>query len=191
MVEKIRPMSIEEFVRLYEEEGPFEFVNGERIPMSPPVANHSTIATLLVVALYNYGLEKGVGMALMETTFVMVDEPGWVKGSRVPDVMFIGAGRLAAYKAQTPDWKDKPFVLVPDLAVEIVSPGDRYTEVQEKVESYLRDGVQVVWVIDPHRRSVTVSVAGSKQQTTLSDEDRLDGGEVIPGFSLPVAALFE
>lgn len=63
--------------------------------------------------------------------------------------MFFEKNRLAAYKEQTPDREEKPFVLVPDLAIEIVSKNDRYSDINDKVMLYLADGVRLVWVIDP------------------------------------------
>ncbi len=89
-----------------------------------------------------------------------------------------------------PDWKSKPVILVPDLVVEIISPTDRYSDVQDKIELYLHDGVKVIWVLDPQRSRITIYAQNSKQQITLSAEDSLDGGDIIPGFNIPVADIF-
>lgn len=134
---------------------------------------------------------RNFGEAFAETPFAMTDTPDWVKGSRVPDVMFFTAERLAAYKAATPDWRSKPALIVPDLVVEIISPTDRFTEVEKKVTRYLVDGVRLVWIIDPEAQVVFVYQAGQKQRTRLAADDVLDDGEVIPGFTIRVAALFE
>lgn len=64
--------------------------------------------------------------------------------------------RIQAYKAADPDWRKKPFVIVPDLGIEVISPGDSYIDVDEKVERYLSEGVKLVWVMNPRNRSVTV-----------------------------------
>ena len=190
MVEQVKGMTIDEFVRLYDQDGPFEFIEGERHPLSPTIAGHGSAASILFLALGNLEKANGLGRVFIETAFVLEDIPGWVKGSRVPDLMFYRAERLIAYEANMPDWKSKPFVLVPDLAVEIVSHTDRYSDVQDKAELYLLDGVKIVWILDPQRSRITIYSQNRKQQTILSAEDTLDGGEVIPGFKVAVVDIF-
>jgi Uma2 family endonuclease len=77
----------------------------------------------------------------------------------------------------------------PDLAVEVVSPNDHYSRVQGKVREYLRVGVRMIWVVDPQDSSVTV-YRSQRQVQILFENDVLDGEEVVPGFSCPVAQLF-
>jgi 6-phosphogluconate dehydrogenase (decarboxylating) len=72
----------------------------------------------------------------------------------------------------------------------VVSKNDQYSDVNEKVEAYLTDGVQLVWVFDPHTRTVTVRTAGSAQATILHEDDRFDGGSVVKGFSVRIADVF-
>src|SRR5215468_12504193 len=126
-----KTLTLDEFIRAYDEEGPFEYIDGERMPVSPTLTGHGLIARTLLLALYNYGVPKNLGEPFMELPFVMVETSDWVTGSRVPDVMFFKAERLAAYKANNADWRDKPFILVPDVVVEIISPNDRYGDVYE------------------------------------------------------------
>jgi Uma2 family endonuclease len=190
-VERVQALPLEEFVRLYDQEGPFEYIDGERVAVSPTVSGHNVTARTLLLALHPYAVANQLGEAFVETPFVLSDTPNWVTSSRVPDIMFFTAERLSAYKASTPDWQDKPFILVPDLVAEVVSPTDRYSDVLEKVARYLNDGVRVVWVVNRQLRNVVVHKAGSKQQTTLQAGDTLDGGEIIPGFTLSLASLFE
>ncbi len=193
MVTKIAGMTMDEFIRLYDEEGPFELIDGERVVMSPPKFGHSYTSNLLVRFISNYAEPKQLGEAFNETPFVMTtpDDPNWVKGSFVPDVMFIRAERLAAYKQANPNWKELPLALVPDFVVEIVSPNDRYSDINTKVERYLADGVQLVWVVDPQRRAVAVHEKGKAQSTTVGAGQTLGGGEVIPGFEIAVDRIFE
>jgi Uma2 family endonuclease len=191
MVERTIGMTVDEFVNLYDEKGPFELVDGEIISMSPPTYGHGFASRKLFIPLANFVEAHKLGEVVTEIPFVLSDESNWVKGSRVPDIMFVLAERIAAYKAQTPDWRKKPLVLVPDLVVEIVSPTDRYSEVQKKVARYLTDGVQMVWVVDPEQRTVVVYRAGSNQQTRVTENESLDGGEIIPGFTISVASIFE
>ncbi len=190
MVEHVAGMTIGDFVRLYEDEGPFELIDGERIHLSPPLMKHVKTTHNLLFDLHLHVKKHHLGEVFSETPFVVAHTSNWVRGSRVPDLLFVAAERFADYQTQVPDWQDKPLVLVPDLVAEIVSANDRYTEIAEKVRRYLEDGVQVIWLVDPFERIVIVYTAGSNQQTRLTEGDALDGGSVIPGFSMPVAALF-
>lgn len=190
-IERVEGMSLDEFMRLYNQEGPFELISGERLSLSPNVLGHNIILQILFLALYNYCQPKQLGTVLTEAPFVLSDNTEWVRGARVPDLMFIRAERWGAYTASNSQWMNKPLLLVPDLAVEIVSPTDLFTQVSRKVAQYLADGVQIVWVINPRQNMVIVHVAGSDQQTTLTVDRTLDGGDVIPGFTLSVAELFK
>jgi Uma2 family endonuclease len=80
--------------------------------------------------------------------------------------------------------------LAPDLAVEVVSPSDSANAVHEKVLEYLSAGVQLVWVVHPIQRTVTVYSEGPVAHV-LSEGDTLNGGDLLPGFSLAVADIFE
>ena len=106
----------------------------------------------------------------------------------MPDVMFFRAERFARYKETTPDWDDKPFVIVPDLAIEVVSPNDRFSLINKKVNQYLADGVELVWVIDPQEQNIYVHRKG--QTTILSGEDTLNGGSVLKGLNIKLTNLF-
>ncbi len=134
-----------------------------------------------------------LGKAFMETTIIVTDpdEPEIVRGSRVPDVMYISTARLNKYKATHKDWETKPLVLIPDLAVEIVWPNARYGDIVKRVNDYLDEGVQVVWVVDADEMTVTVCTAKSGARKILHSHEILTGGDVIDGFEIPVAAIFE
>ena len=181
-------MPMDEFIRQYEQE-PFELVEGERIPLMPPVGSHSETIRLLNRAFYGYEAINPNIIVYTESPVVMEDKPQWVKGSRVPDLMIYEKVRWEEYKATTPDWGDKPFVLVPDVCVEVISPTDIYDEVEAKVEGYLRDGVRLVWVFNPRRKTVKVHTPSGIISLTITDT--LDGGNVLPGFKLPLADIFQ
>jgi Uma2 family endonuclease len=185
-------MALDEFIRLYDQEGPFELVEGERMPVVPTVMKQNLTTKRLFAAFLTYEQTHKVGEAFFEAPFVLTDRPDWVTGSRVPDVMFFRAERLAAYRATMPDWENKPMVLVPDLVVEIVSPGDSDTDVEKKkVKGYLRDGVRLVWVFNPQERGVFVHEAGGEQPTELTGDAVLSGSETMPGFEISIASVFE
>ncbi len=180
-------MPIDEFIRQYDE-APFELIDGERIPLVPPVAEHGETIRILLRALFGYEQMNPNIVVYTEMPVVVEDTPGWVKGSRVPDLMIYDKARLDDYKQQTPDWKAKPFILIPDLCVEVVSRTDSYSDVEAKVESYLADGVRLVWVMNPRLKAVTTHAPG--RITRLIESDTLDGGDVLPGFRLPLSSLF-
>ena len=112
-----------------------------------------------------------------ETGFVLVRDPDTVRGS---DIAFIHKDRIPA--AGLPK-KFIPFA--PDVAVEVVSPNDTMDEVEEKVAEWLAAGTKLVWVVLPKRRVIKV-YRSSTDVTILTDKDELDGGEVMPGFRLPL-----
>jgi Uma2 family endonuclease len=108
--------------------------------------------------------------------------PGLV---RIPDLSFISwdklPGRLLPAKP-VPN-------LAPDLAVEILSEGNTKAEMDRKVGEYFDAGVRLVWLIDPKKRSARV-YSSRRQSVLLREDQSLDGGEVLPGFSVALAELF-
>lgn len=104
---------------------------------------------------------------------------------RAPDVSFIAWDRA-------PD-DDELDVFVqgpPTLAVEVVSPHDRANDIHERVQDFLESGTQQVWVLWPRRQSVSV-YSSNGDTRELGPDAQLDGGDMLPGFSVTVAALFE
>ncbi len=186
-------LTLAEFDQQYDAEGPFEIIGGRVIKLMPLLAGHCDIANNLAFSINTYTLPNKIGKAFTETPFVIPDEydSQWVKGSRIPDVMYYQMERLVTYKNQVPDWQEKPYLLVPDLAVEIVSKHDSYSDIDQKISAYVRDGVQLVWVIDPRRQTITVYMPDSKQFTHLTIDDTVTAGDVIPGFALSVATILE
>lgn len=111
-------------------------------------------------------------------------------GSRVPDILFVrehSGWRTTSLRFRIGE--DMPLVLVPDLAVEVISTNDHYSDVDAKVDLYLDDGVEIVWVVDPKQKAVIVR--GRDLYQKLKVGDVLTGGNVIPGFELAVAKIFE
>lgn len=186
-------MPVDEFIRLFEQDGPFELIDGERTRMTPNVFGHIRATNRLFALLFAFVSPRHLGEVFSEGTFTLTDptDPNWVKGSRIPDIMFIRAERLAAYEQTTPNARDLPLALVPDLVVEIVSPTDLYSKVNIKVQKYLADGVKLVWVVDLMRESVVVHETGSNAATTLTKDQMLTGGSVMEGFEIKIASIFE
>jgi Uma2 family endonuclease len=127
-------------------------------------------------------MAKRLGELLVaEPGFVIERDPDTV---RVPDVAFVSKSRIP------PGGLPKAFApFAPDIAVEVLSPGDTQVEVEDKVEQWLDGGTAMVWVVNPRGRRVTVHRKG-RDPRILRENDTLDGDDVCPGFSVRVGELF-
>lgn len=108
-------------------------------------------------------------------------------GSRVPDVMFVLKDTLDTYRKAIPDAEEKPFIFIPEIVAEVISPNDKYSEVTRKVARYQSDGVRLIWVIDPQRKTVTIK---GEVDDELEEDETLTGRTVLPDFKLPLIDLF-
>jgi Uma2 family endonuclease len=104
---------------------------------------------------------------------------------RIPDVAFVSTERFPGGRLPTEQVPE----IVPDLAVEVLSPSNTAGEMRRKLEEYFRAGVRLVWFVDRIDRTVTVYTAPNASET-LGEGDTLDGGAVLPGFGLPLTKLF-
>jgi Uma2 family endonuclease len=141
----------------------------------------SLLAVTLGSHLVDFVRSKKLGIVLGEGGTLRI-LPGQV---RIPDVCFVSRDRL-------PDGKlpEAPIPgLVPDLAIEILSASNTPGEMRRKLREYFEAGVRLVWYIDPPSRTAIVYTAIDQCQT-LAEEDELDGGDVLPGFRLPLGVLF-
>ncbi|HEY8469432.1 MAG TPA: Uma2 family endonuclease [Longimicrobiales bacterium] len=177
-----RLLSAEEFEQLYDDtEDRLELVRGRVIREPPPGLRHAQIDSRLAARLRFHAEAHRLGEVFCNASFLLVADPPTVRG---PDISFVAAERLP------PDGVPPGLGrLAPDLAVEVLSPWDRASELQEKVLEYLDVGVRLVWVVDPARRSVTVYRSRSDIRL-LTGQDVLDGDDLLPGFSLSLPDLF-
>lgn len=159
----------------------YELVSGELVEVPPPAFEHSDIGATLTGELYAHVKPLGLGTVLVESHVVLDRARELV---RVPDVAFVRAERVPRGES-----RQRYFDGAPDLAVEIVFPSDSFTAVQNKAMEYLSAGTGLVWIVEPIGRTVTVYEPGGRSRV-LTEDDNLDGGNVIPGFSLPVLAIF-
>ncbi|QDU23147.1 Uma2 family endonuclease [Urbifossiella limnaea] len=160
----------------------YEIVDGVRVEL-PPISTESTgIATILTLALGNYGMGRNVGMPYTE---MLIKLPINRDRSRKPDVIFVPFTTWARGR-RLPD--TAAWDIVPDLCVEVVSPTDRAGDLNNKIEEYLEAGVRQVWVVYPETAVVDVYEPSSAARR-LTRADTLDGGTVLPGFTLPLAEL--
>jgi len=176
-------MTVEEFLASSVPDGKAELVRGELRVTPPPGAPHGTAAINLVVILANHVRAQGLGRAFGDSFgYELVRLPRTV---RVPDGSFVRADRL-------PPAGIGPGLLkfAPDIAIEVLSPSEMASELEEKLDDYLFSGTQLVWVVDPVRRTVMI-VAADAPVRWLREADTLDGGTVVPGFTCPVSEIFE
>lgn len=175
-------MTAEELWQLPDDGQRHELIAGELTTMAPPGGTHGGIAARLTINLGAYILDKKWGEVFVETGCIIRRNPDVVLS---PDAAYISYERLPG--GVLPEG----FIDgTPDLVAEIISPGDLYTEVDEKVAQWLAAGTRMVLVINPRRRTVVVHRATSSA-TSLTEADQLDGADVVPGWTMPVRGLFE
>jgi Uma2 family endonuclease len=132
----------------------------------------------------NFAEANDRGVAVTETLFRL---PLPLDRKRRPDAAFVSYARWEKGRRMVP--RDNAWDVVPDLAVEVVSPTDFAEELLVKLDEYFRAGVQLVWVIYPTLRLLFVydSITSARG---LGPKDEVDGGAVLPGFRQPVASFF-
>jgi Uma2 family endonuclease len=141
----------------------------------------SILAALLIQHLGLFVREHDLGIVAGADGTLRL-KPGQV---RIPDLCFISWDRLPGRQLPRDPIPD----LVPDLAVEVLSEGNTPGEMERKLADYFAAGVRLVWLIDPRARTVRIHTA-SDQSSLLDDRQTLDGGDVLPGFALPLGQLF-
>jgi len=160
--------------------GRCELVRGELRMMIPAGGEHGRIAGTLALVLGGHVRAGNLGTFYgAETGFVLSIDPDTV---RAPDFAFVRAERgRPPLRGYVPG--------APDLAVEVLSPDDRPGYVREKVAEWLEAGARAVWVVDPRDRTVTIHEPG-RPPLLLAETESLSGGDVLPGFELPVRDVF-
>jgi Uma2 family endonuclease len=184
MVTAQKLMTAEELLRLPTGMGKrYELIQGELRTMTPAGFQHGDITAELGSRLRTYVRAKRLGtVPAAETGYRLKSNPDTV---RAPDVSFVSQARVdqvGKVKGYFPG--------APDLAVEVVSPDDAAADIQAKVSEYFQAGTSLVWIIYPNTREVVV-FRSTRESLTLSGQDNLEGGDVIPGFTCSVAELFE
>jgi Uma2 family endonuclease len=174
-----RPATIDELIGS-PYEGRFELVEGklEGVGMSPFT---SSVAYLLGLRIGEFLQQNPLGRAFeSETYYHCFGKKGT---GRKPDLSVVRAERLPS------DWQDVGyFTFPPDLAVEVVSPGDRADRVKRKIQDYRQAGVRLLWVIYPKARTADVFYPGGYEE--VAEDQELQGRDVLPGFRVKLGDLF-
>jgi Uma2 family endonuclease len=182
MATRFQPITADELLRMPTDMR-CELIEGEIFEMTPAGRPHGRIASRFHGRLEPYIREHGLGEAyIAEYGFRVETTPDTVL---VPDVAFVSAAREEAAGDD-----EGFFPGAPDLALEIISPSDRYSEVAAKVQKYLTAGARMVVVVDPPKRTMIVHQSHA-DIVILKDTDVFEGGDVVPGWRLQVRELFK
>jgi Uma2 family endonuclease len=173
-------LTLEQFLAMEETEPASEWACGEVYQKPMPDIPHAAIQFFLAAVLHPYLGRTGIGRAFTELRCIF-GPPGRVR-TYVPDLTYVARGRL-------PSVSERHLHVAPDLALEILSPDQHMPAFLDKIQFYLLYGVRLVWVIDPGTSTVAVQTPGEEARV-LHPGETLDGGDVLPGFSVAVDEIF-
>lgn len=171
-------VAFEEFMRVPDTKPGSEWACGEVVQKPMPDLSHSIIQTYLGAVLFQFLTQSGLGLILTE--FRCIFGPSGRARIFVPDLTYVARERVPS---------ERFLYAPPDLAIEILSPDQPMARFSDKIQFYLLNGVRLVWIIDPIDRTVAVLAPG-REPRILSAGDTLDGGDVLPGFSVAVDDIF-
>jgi Uma2 family endonuclease len=185
MVVATRRMTVAEFEQWqlsWDDSYRYDLWDGEVIEMAPANQEHGRVAMSLGSLVHVYAQRHRLGHTYAAETGFVLDEVR--QRILAPDVAFVTRGRV-------PPGPQRGFFRgAPDLAVEVRSPSQSAREMDTKAEGYLAAGTRLVWIVDPDRRTVTV-YRPNRSPEELALEGYLDGYDVLPGFRVAVAAIFD
>ena len=177
-------MTAEELLRLPSGQWRYELVQGELRRMSPSGHVHGKVAMRIGSRLAVFVNEHRLGETYgAETGCILSRDPDTV---RAPDASFVAAARLSQMELPPTGY----FPGAPDLAVEVTSPSDSYSEVEEKVATWLEAGCRVVVVLDPQRRAGKLYCGGG-EELALAAADTLSVPELLPGWSVRLSDILD
>ncbi len=160
----------------------YEVVRGRRREAPPPRVPEACVVSVLTPVLGFWVRKESAGRVIAYALFDLAE----TDTMRRPDMAFVSAAR---WGLNVPVPRTNAWNVVPNLAVEVISPTDTMVEVLTKVREYFQAGVELVWLVLPDEQLVYVYRAPTQIQV-LALTDLLDGGTVLPGFQMPVALLF-
>ena len=182
-----RTYTIDEFMRMPDERNGrlIELVHGEIHEKPMPGMRHTRLGLRIQLLLSDFARQNDLGEVFPDGADFVIDPIALTV--RKPDVAFLA-------KEHIPDMNsDDAFPTPPDLAIEILSPHDydHPGQFRKKIDQYLDANIPLIWVVDVRNRSVMIHRPSSIAPETLGIGDELSGEEVLPGFTLPVATIFE
>jgi len=175
-------LGVGDYARLPEEDAKQELVEGMLVREPLPGWRHGRVAARIAFLIGEFLESHPVGtLSTCDTGHVLSESPATVRG---PDVAFVSAERAARIGDEAGFFPGSP-----DLAIEVLSPSDRWGDVHSKVADYLAAGARLVWVVDPERRTA-VEYRTLLDPREIGPQGELDGGDVLPGFRLALSRLF-
>jgi Uma2 family endonuclease len=175
-------MTAQELLQYSHEPYRQELVDGILYEMEPPGAEHGAVTMTIGALLHSHVRNRRLGVALAgDAGFLLASDPDTVRG---PDVAFVASERIPADGIPKGFWPGPP-----DLAVEVVSQHDRRSKVEAKALEWLATGTRAVTVVDPPTRTATV-FRSPDDIVVLHGDDRIDLGDVVPGWSPRVGDFF-
>jgi Uma2 family endonuclease len=171
-------ISFEHFMRAPGTKPASEWACGEVVQKPMPTVPHSMIQGYFILTLGPFLHRTGIGWIFPELRCIF--GPTGRERIFVPDLVYIARERLPS---------EQYLYAPPDLAIEILSPEQPMARFSDKIQFYLLNGVRLVRVIDPIDRTVA-ALAPGQEPRVLSSGDTLDGGDVLPGFSVAVDDIF-
>lgn len=180
MSEAARLVTAEELARLPDDDRRYELVDGRVVCMSPVGFQHGRIVMQFGSLLHQHVQSRKLGVVMTEVGFKLASNPDTV---RAPDIAFIRQDRIPLSEPRG-FWNGPA-----DLAVEVLSPDDRQSDVRTKVEQYLTGGFALVVVIDPAAETAA-TFRRSAPSAILHGVEILDLDDVVPGFSCRVEEIF-
>lgn len=173
----------QDFMALPQDGHRYELVGGELRDMGSAGAKHGYVCSLILFTLMGYVLPRKLGVVFdSSTAFTMKNG-----NRRSPDISFFAIDRIQSIA-------DIPTGFLggsPDLAIEVLSPGNTVEEIDEKVAEYFDNSTRLVWIVSPTQRYVMVYHCAKEPEFLLKSSDFLDGEDVIPGFQVSVADFFQ
>jgi Uma2 family endonuclease len=175
-------ITAEELLRMPDDGYRYELVRGDLRRMALAGHLHGRIAINITTPLDRHVRAQNLGVVCAaETGFKLASDPDVV---RAPDVAFIRRERVEDVGDVEGYWPGAP-----DLAVEVISPSDTYSDVQEKVFDWIEAGTRMVVLVMPRKRTVTI-YRSLTDIVMLTERNTLDGGDVVPGWKIPVSEVF-
>jgi Uma2 family endonuclease len=175
-------MTAEEFEVLPDDGKRYELIDGELREMAPTVNWHGEVETNLTILLHTHVRAHRLGrVSCGEVLYIVRRNPDRV---RAADIAFIRQERVPPLEA-----RQHIMEVIPDLVVEILSNSDTIEEISDRIDDWLNASVQILWIVDPFRRTVTIYRPGN-DPALLGEHGTLEGDPAVPGFRCPVAELF-
>ena len=183
MSTEVQLMTADELMMMPNDGYLYELIKGELIKVSPPPGHEHGLVTMNIAGpLYEYVKTRNLGKVYAaETGFLLEQNPDSV---RAADVSFVRRERIERAGSVKGYW-----IGAPDLAVEVISPSDTVGRIEGKVAAWLKADTALLWVVSPKLHAVTV-YRSLTDVTVLTERDKLDGGDVVPGFTIPIAEIF-